>query len=132
MFSRQPLRQILCPGELLLLFYQQLSYEHVQTNLLPHHLCHQTQKPTLTGTYQEELYKYISSLIEEKKCHLYRINGMDKHIHIFSSLHPTITLANYIKAIKLASSDWMKRSGKFPKFTFWQDGYGAFTHSVEE
>ena len=63
---------------------------------------------------------------------MYRINGVEDHIHIFSDLHPSIALADYVKDIKVASSLWMKESGKFPDFNGWQDGYGAFTYNVRE
>lgn len=57
---------------------------------------------------------------------------MEDHLHIVSDLHPSISLADYVKEIKVASSVWMKESGLFPHFTNWQDGYGAFTFSVKE
>ncbi len=63
---------------------------------------------------------------------LYRVNGKEEHIHIFSDLHPSVSLANYIKDIKVSSSLWMKGSGLFPNFKGWQDGYGAFTYSIKE
>lgn len=80
----------------------------------------------------QELYKYIWGIIKNKNCTLYRINGVEDHIHIFSDLHPSISLSDYIKDIKIASSLWMKESGNFPKFTGWQDKYGAFTCSIKE
>ena len=79
-----------------------------------------------------ELYQYISGVIKNKNCKLYRINGMEDHLHIFSDLHPSISLSDYIKDIKVASSIWMKTCGKFPKFEAWQEGYGAFTYSIKE
>lgn len=57
---------------------------------------------------------------------------MEDHIHILSDLNPTICLSDYIKIIKVASNTWMKDSGKFPQFKGWQDGFGAFTCSVNE
>ncbi len=63
---------------------------------------------------------------------MYRINGVEDHIHIFSDLHPSIALADYVKDTKVASSLWMKESGKFPDFNGWQDGYGAFTYNIRE
>jgi len=71
-------------------------------------------------------------IIKNKKCKLYRINGIEDHIHIMSDLHPTLCLSDYVKDIKVASSLWMKESGKFPSFEGWQDGYGAFTYSTRE
>ena len=63
---------------------------------------------------------------------MYRINGIEDHIHILSDLNPTVALSDYIKNIKVASNIWMKGSGKFPKFKGWQESYGAFTYSIKE
>lgn len=87
---------------------------------------------TIAEEFEQDLYKYIWGIINNHKCKLYRINSMPDHIHIFSDLHPTICLSDYVKDIKVASSIWMKESGKFPNFASWQDGYGAFTYSIRE
>lgn len=80
----------------------------------------------------EELYKYIWGVVKNKNCKLYRINGIEDHIHIFSDVHPSLALADFIKDIKVSSNLWMKDSGKFPKFKGWQDSYAAFTYSIKE
>ena len=90
------------------------------------------RKPVIPETHCKELYQYIFGIIKNKKCKLYRINGIEDHIHIFSDLHPTVSLSDYIKDIKIASSIWMKADGNFPKFEGWQEGYGAFTYSTRE
>ena len=90
------------------------------------------RKPTIASAHDEELYKYIYGIIKNKKCKLYRINGIEDHIHIMSDLNPSASLSNYVKDIKVASSLWMKQTGKFPAFEGWQDGYGAFTYSIHE
>jgi REP element-mobilizing transposase RayT len=90
------------------------------------------RKPTISGSYERELYQYISGIIKNKNCKLYRINGMEDHIHIMSDLHPAICLSDYVKDIKVASNLWMKESGKFPDFEGWQNGYGAFTYSIKQ
>src|SRR5271166_5372042 len=87
---------------------------------------------TITEMHCAELYKYIWGIIKGYNCHLYRINGVEYHLHIASDLHPSVCLADYVKSIKVASSIWMKESGKFPSFKGWQEGYGAFTYSVED
>ena len=58
--------------------------------------------------YSADLYKYIWGIIKNKKCMLFRINGMADHIHILSDLHPSVALSDYIKDIKVASNKWMK------------------------
>ena len=90
------------------------------------------RETTIAEAHHDELYKYIWGVIKKHNCTLYRINGMEDHIHIFSDLHPFLSLADYVKDIKVASSLWMKESGKFPTFKGWQDGYGAFTYSIKE
>jgi REP element-mobilizing transposase RayT len=90
------------------------------------------REATLAEAYCEELYKYIWGIIKNQKCKLYRINGIEDHIHIFSDLHPTICLSEYIKNIKIASSLWMKQTGWFPNFSGWQEKYAAFTYSPRE
>lgn len=87
-------------------------------------------QPAIAEAHCEELYKYISGVIESKKSKLYRINSVEDHIHVLTDLHPSVSLADFVKDIKVSTSIWMKESGKFPSFTGWQEGYGAFTCSV--
>lgn len=90
------------------------------------------RQPTISEQHCKELYKYIYGIIANKNSKLYRINGIEDHIHIFCDIHPSIALADFIKDIKVSSSLWMKANGKFPEFVGWQDGYGAFTYSIHE
>ena len=80
---------------------------------------------------REDLFKYTWGILKNHKCHLYRINGVDDHIHILSNLHPTIALSDLIKDIKVASSIWIKENNIFPKFNGWQKSYGGFTYSFD-
>lgn len=79
-----------------------------------------------------EVYRYIWGILKNKNCHLYRINGMEEHIHILFDLHPSVALADLVKDIKVASSKWMKQSGLFPDFRGWGIKYCAFTYSIRE
>ena len=90
------------------------------------------REQTLSKNNRDELYKYIWGVLKNKNCHLYRIGGITDHIHIVTSLHPTIALASLIKDIKLASSDHIKTHQLFPEFNGWQVGYGAFTYSFKD
>lgn len=88
-------------------------------------------EPTLTSEHRKQLFKYISGILNNKKCHLYQINGVEDHLHILTHLHPSVSLATLIKDIKVASSNMMKEESLFPSFQGWQDGYGAFTYSID-
>ena len=85
--------------------------------------------PALTVDHRENLFRYIWGILKNKDCHLYRIGGVEDHVHILTSLHPTVALSDLVKDIKVASSSWIQNEGFFPKFSHWQDGYGAFTVS---
>jgi putative transposase len=87
------------------------------------------RKPTLIKESRSELFKYIWGILKNKKCHLYRINGVEDHIHIVTHVHPMVAPALLVKDIKLASSDYIKEKELFPDFGGWQDGYAAFTYS---
>lgn len=104
--------------------YRQIFYQIVFST--------RNREATLTEEHSEELYKYIWGITKKRNCKLYRINGIENHIHIFSDLYPSICLADYIKDIKQGSGNWMKGSEKFSKFKGWQDGYGTFTYNIKE
>jgi putative transposase len=89
------------------------------------------REPVLVKDNRPELFKYIWGILKNKKCHLYRINGVEDHIHIVTHLHQSVALATLIKDIKVASSMFIKEQELFPKFNGWQDGYGAFTYSQD-
>lgn len=76
-----------------------------------------------------DLFAFIMGVVKKKGCHLYRINGMEDHIHILSDLNPSVPLAYLVRDIKSSSSTWIKEQHYFPMFNGWAEGYGAFTCS---
>src|SRR5436190_19686808 len=88
--------------------------------------------PALTADKRENLFRYTWGILKNKDCHLYRIGGVEDHIHVLTSLHSTVALADLVRDIKVSTSAWIKDNGVFSKFTHWQDGYGAFTVSHDD
>ena len=78
---------------------------------------------------RDDLFRYTWGVLRNKNCHLYRIGGVEDHMHILTGLHPTVALASLVKDIKTSTSSWIKQNEVFPDFDHWQDGYGAFTVS---
>ncbi|HMV08375.1 MAG TPA: IS200/IS605 family transposase [Cyclobacteriaceae bacterium] len=66
------------------------------------------REQTLAANTRHELFKYISGILANYKCHLYQINGVEDHIHILTHLHPSIALSDLVKDIKLASTKFIK------------------------
>ena len=60
---------------------------------------------------------------------MYRIGGVEDHLHIVTHIHPMIAPSVLIKDIKLASSKLIKQENLFPSFNGWQEGFGAFTYA---
>ena len=90
------------------------------------------RKPALLKENREALFKFIWGILKNKKCHLYRINGVEDHIHIVTHVHPTVAPAFLVKDIKTASSGFIKENRLFPDFDDWQVGYAAITYSWKE
>ena len=85
--------------------------------------------PTIRQNNAHELYSYITGITRQKNSHLYRINGVENHLHILTDMNPSLASIDFVKDIKVSSSIWMKRSNLFPVFNGWAVGYGSFTCS---
>ena len=83
----------------------------------------------ITEKKEVRLYRYIWETLTNKKCHVYRIGGVQDHLHIVTHIHPTLAISPLIKDIKVGSHKMIKDEILFPDFTGWQLGYGAFTYS---
>lgn len=80
-------------------------------------------------TWKNELYQYITGIIQNHGHKLMAINGMPDHIHLFFGMRPTQSLSDLMQDIKGDSSKWINQKG-FVKGRFsWQEGYGAFSYS---
>ena len=90
------------------------------------------RQSVLTGERRDGLFRYIGGIVRNQKGVLYAINGPADHLHLLLDLHPTICLSNLMKDIKIASGKWIKENHAFPNFDYWQEGYGAFTHSARD
>ena len=90
-----------------------------------------SNKPTLQVNGRKNLYEYISALLKHRNCHCYQVGGVDDHIHLVFSLHPSVALSEVIKEVKVASNKMIKEKRLFTNFESWADGYSAFTYSFE-
>jgi len=83
-------------------------------------------------SWEDELYKYITGIVQNHEHKLLSINGMPDHLHLLIGYRPHQALADLLKEIKGDSSKWIN-DRKFTKTKFnWQEGYGAFSYSKSE
>lgn len=87
------------------------------------------REKTLTKEGREDLFRYIWGLLNNKNCFLYRVGGVEDHIHIIVDIHPTNSVSDLVKDIKLACSAYIKEKTLFENFAGWQVGYAYFTYS---
>lgn len=88
--------------------------------------------PVIAKERRADLFHYIWGVNKSLKCHLYRLGGVEDHIHIFTAIHPKVAAADYIEKVKSGATNWVRREQVFADWPGWQDGYGAFTTSVDE
>lgn len=74
-----------------------------------------------------ELYQYIAGTAQELGCIIYKIGGVEDHIHIASSLSKTLTISSLLETIKSNSSKWIKTRSVLCRNFAWQNGYAAFS-----
>lgn len=92
----------------------------------------QDRMSLVSSNWKDELYKYITGIIQSYDHKLLQINGMPDHIHILFGMRPTQSLAELMQLVKQDSSKWVNNKG-FVKGKFsWQSGYGAFSYSKKE
>lgn len=89
-------------------------------------------KKVIPNEFSDELYKYITGYIRNKKSILFQINGTENHIHILFSLHPTLAMSDFIRELKTASNQWIKKQTNFKDFSCWGEKYAAFTCRISE
>lgn len=88
----------------------------------------QNRNALINVTWEDELYKYITGIIQNNGHKVLAINGMPDHIHVLFGMRPVQSLSDLIKAVKQDSSKWINTKG-FVKGKFsWQAGYGAFSY----
>ena len=70
-------------------------------------------------------------IVNNNNCHLLRINGMADHVHMLVDIHPTISVATFVKEVKQWSSNWLRSNANFPMFESWGVGYYAISIGVD-
>ena len=90
------------------------------------------RKSFIQQTWEQDLYRYITAVVQNDKHKLQAINGMPDHIHIFLGLNPSIAISDLVKDIKRATHNWINDKGFVKERFEWQSGYGAFSYSKSQ
>jgi putative transposase len=79
--------------------------------------------------HKEELQKYTTGIIQNRKHKLLAINYMPDHVHIFIGYEPSQALPDLLRDIKANVSKFINDKRWLPGKFRWQEGYGAFSYS---
>lgn len=89
----------------------------------------QNRQSLIRPEWEEELYKYMTGIIQNKSHKMIAINGMPDHLHMFIGFQPVDHMSELIKVVKGESSQWIREKGLVNGKFNWQAGYGAFSYS---
>jgi len=92
----------------------------------------QNRNALILPEWEEDLYKFITGIVQNKGQKMLEINGTRNHIHMLLGIKPSICLSDLVREIK-KSSDTMIRERKLSPFLFrWQEGFGAFSYGQSQ
>ncbi len=83
-------------------------------------------------SWKDELYKYMTAIIQNAGHKLLIVNGMPDHTHILVGMRPTQSISDLMKHVKGDSSTWINDRRFLQKPFAWQEGYGAFSYSKSD
>lgn len=82
--------------------------------------------------WQDDLYKYITGIVQNNGHKLIAINGMPDHIHLFIGMKPDQSLSDLMQDVKGDSSKWVNSKGLINGKFEWQAGFGGFSYSISQ
>jgi putative transposase len=80
-------------------------------------------------TWEVELYKYITGIVQNKEQKMLAINGMPDHTHFLIGMRPACCLSDLVREVKKSSNAFIQEKGFCPSRFQWQEGFGAFSYS---
>jgi len=86
------------------------------------------QNPTL----RDEMHRYLAGISANLECPAIIVGGATDHVHLLANQSRTISLAEWVKELKRASSLWAKKKSRQWSLFQWQAGYGAFSVSQSQ
>ncbi|MDH5598751.1 MAG: IS200/IS605 family transposase, partial [Cyclobacteriaceae bacterium] len=83
------------------------------------------RKYLIHESWEDQLYKYITGIVQGLQNKMLAINGMPDHIHILVRMRPHVNISELVREIKKGSVNFMVENKLIDKSFQWQNGYGA-------
>ena len=97
---------------------------------LQYHLVFSTKDrvPLMEASWRARLHDYLGGTVNGLGGMSQGVGGVADHVHLLVGLRATHCLADFMRELKKASSQWVHHEIQQKAFA-WQEGYGAFTVS---
>ncbi len=82
----------------------------------------------LMDSWRQDVFKYMSGIIEAKKQKPIIINGVKDHVHLFIGIVPSGSLSDIVRDVKNNSTNFINSQNYLPERFSWQEGFGAFSY----
>ncbi len=82
----------------------------------------------ISSSWENRLYQYIRTIINDRGNKLIIINGTANHVHMLVQLSNQESSSVLMRNVKQYSSKFIKEKGLCKNFA-WQEGYGAFSYT---
>lgn len=83
----------------------------------------------IQSAWEDDLFKYITGIVQNKDQKMLTINGTKDHIHFFIGMKPTCCLSDLVREIKKSSVSYIKKNKYIKSAFYWQEGFGAFSYN---
>ena len=83
-------------------------------------------------SWKDELYKYMTGIVQHYEHKLLIVNGMPDHVHLLIGMRPSQSVSELMKQVKGDSSKWINDRGFVNGKFQWQEGYGAFSYAKSD
>lgn len=60
--------------------------------------------------WEEQLYRYITGIVQNKGQKMIAVNGMPNHIHLFVGMKPDMAISDLVREIKKSSTNFINES----------------------
>ena len=81
----------------------------------------------ITPALQPKLHAYMGGIIRRHKGTALLIGGVSDHVHLYTSVPPTLAVSDFMRELKSVSSKWVNEQSRLEIPFEWQRGYAAFT-----
>ncbi|HAK75886.1 MAG TPA: IS200/IS605 family transposase [Runella sp.] len=79
--------------------------------------------------WENRLHKYITGIVQHNGHKLLAINSVTDHLHLLVGLNPKQSISDMMRLVKGDSSEFINKEQLTKQKFYWQEGYGAFSHS---